>query len=720
MDDVSLNRLADAVGIEARYRDIQGRVHERAPETAQHILRAMGIPADTDAEIAESHAILDEEPWREVLPPVVVATEGCEIEVPIRLPVNIATRSVRWSIDLESGGYASGECNFEAMSIEAIGEIGGSFVALRRLRLSAQPSGYHRLRVEAACEANASLIVAPARCYLPPEYTQRRYWGITAQLYALRSEKNWGIGDFGDLCTLVDWSAARGADTVGFNPLHALFLDSPQDPSPYSPSSRLFLNPLYLDVTAIPEFAESTEARALAGSPTVSGAIRSARGADLIDYPTVAAAKLAVLDRLHQHFRTRQAAGTGDRPRAFRQFVEERGVDLRRFTIFQALSEHFGTHDWAQWPGSCRNPGSYEVAELAGRCEQRTSFFQYLQWQCEAQFSAAAERARTNGMRLGLYGDLAVSVDAAGADHWANHELFVRDVRVGAPPDPFNEAGQEWGVVPPNPRRLRATGYAQFISLLRTNMRHMGALRIDHVMGWQRLFFVPAGGSPAEGAYVRFPLEDLLSIAALESQRNRCLIVGEDLGTVPAGFRERMARANVLSSRILYFEREHGRFCCPAAFPELASVTVATHDLATLRGYWTEDDIEARARLGMFKSPDEERRARNDRARDKRLLLQALAGEGLLPDEVEAGHPECRDWSPKLALAIHTYLATSRSRVFMVQLDDLANGRHQVNLPGSTAGYPNWRRRLDRSLENMMADCAIREGMTAIARERRR
>jgi 4-alpha-glucanotransferase len=720
MSDSPLNRLADAAGIEPRYWDIHGRLHERSVETARHLLRALRIPAGTDAEIAASLAMLAEEPWREILPPVIIAMEGREIDVAIRLPTNTAARSVRWSIDRETGEEEGGEGTLDSLPIEGTGECAGSPVVLRRLRLPAQPLGYHRLRLETSGEATARLIVAPLRCHLPPDWATRKYWGIAAQLYSLRSDNDWGVGDFGDLQTLVDWSAARGADAIALNPLHALFLDSPQDCSPYSPSSRLFLNPLCLDVTAVPDFAESAEARALAGSSTMLGAIEAARKAVFVDYPAMARAKLATLELLYRHFRTRHATKADGRGRAFRDFAEERGGDLHVFATFQALSEHFGTHDWTRWPESYRTPQSREVVELALGSEQRVSFFQYLQWQCEVQLAAAAQRARSKGLHLGLYGDLAVSVDAAAADHWAKQDLFVRDARIGAPPDPFNEAGQEWGVVPLDPRRLRATGYAHYVSLLRANMRHAGALRIDHVMGWQRQFFVPAGGSPADGAYVRFPLDDLLSIAALESRRNSCLVIGEDLGTVAAGFRERMADANVLSCRVLYFEREGDRIRRPAEFPELASVSVATHDLATVRGYWGENDIAARAQLGMFKSPEEERQARADRARDKSLLLQALSHEGLLPDEGGTADPGQREWTSELSLAIHLYLARSRSRLLMVQLDDLSNEQQQANLPGSTGGYPNWRKRLDRSLEDLMADHAIREAMAAIAQERRR
>ena len=284
-------------------------------------------------------------------------------------------------------------------------------------------------------------------------------------------------------------------------------------------------------------------------------------------------------------------------------------------------------HDWARWPAPYRDQEAQPVAELRARNIERIRFFQFLQWLCDEQLAATAEAARRSGMAIGLYNDLAVSVDASSADHWNHQDLFAGGARVGSPPDPFNETGQEWGVVPLNPSRLRATGFAHFRSLLCANMRHAGALRIDHVMGWQRQFLIPTGASPVDGAYVQFPREELLAVAALESHRHRCLLIGEDLGTVPDGFRERMAEANVLSCRVFSFERDRDRFRRPGEYPRLASVFASTHDLATLAGFWCLDDIAAKANLGLFKLPEEEAQLRAGRLAEKRMLLQALADE---------------------------------------------------------------------------------------------
>lgn len=716
--DETLIRLADAAGIEPRYWDIQGRLHEATSETLRALLEALGIPAQTDADAAASLSRLIAEPWRNVLAPAIVGREHDEIEVSFRLPAAESTGSIRWCIRLESGEIETGEAALADMPVEESGSIDGLPISLRHLRLPPLPPGYHEFRLERSGEAIATLIVAPMRCYLPAKFASAPCWGLSTQLYSLNTQENWGMGDLDDLRMLIENSAPMGVDAIGLNPLHALFLDIPEQASPYSPNSRLFRNPLYLAPGSMPDFLESSEARALFDMPEMMRALSIARDGSLVNYKAVAALKLALLQLMRRSFEKKHLSEESRRGREYRNFVEQAGVALERFATFQALAEHLGTHDWRQWPVGYRDCASREVHAFQEAQSGRIAFFKYLQWLCEEAFSGMAKLARARGMEVGLCNDLAISVDASGADHWANRDLFAGQARVGAPPDPFNELGQEWGVVPLIPHRLRATGYAHFIALLCANMRHAGALRIDHIMGWQRLFMIPAGASPSDGAYVRFPLDDLMAIAALESRRNECLIIGEDLGTVPAGFRERMSAANMLSCRVLYFERAHDRFHRPEEYPALASVSASTHDLATLHGFWTGDDIAAKAQLGTLATAEEEARARAERARDKRFLIQALADEGLLPegaDPSDAGHIA---WSPELGSALHRYLARTPSCLVMVQLDDLAGEEHQANLPGSTTQYPNWRRRLSRDLSELFSDPAIRRQMEEITAER--
>ncbi len=711
--DGTLNRLGDAAGVESHYWDIHGTRHETPPDTMRALLGALGIAADTDNDVWSSLAVLGEAPWRTALPPVVVTLEAEPVALPLRLPVEEEHATIRWSLRLETGALRTGECRLDTLPVEDMGHLGERRIALRRLVLGALPLGYHEFRLEAGEEAATRLIVAPARCYLPPRMTNRRCWGLAAQLYALKSLGDWGIGDFGDLKQLIERVAASDGDAIGLNPLHALFLDAPEDASPYSPASRLFRNPLYLDVTAVPDFAECEEARALSRGADFQRTLQTLRNAEFVNYRNVARLKLPVLEHLHDSFVANHLEQGDARAAAFHAFVERAGEELESFATYQALSERFQTHDWPRWPAACHDRKSTAVAELRGRYAERLSFFRYLQWQCDEQIASAAELARGRGMAIGLYNDLAVSVDAASADHWSHPHLFMGGARVGAPPDPFNEKGQDWGVVPLNPVRLRDEAYGYFAKLLRANMRHAGALRIDHVMGWQRLFLIPKGASPASGAYVRYPIGDLVAVAALESRRNRCLVIGEDLGTVPEGFRERLGAADVLSSRVFYFENRDGHFRGPREYPKMAAVSVSTHDLATLHGFWEGEDIAAKARLGLFKTGAEEAQAREARAAEKRELLQALADEDLLPTD----QPTLA-WTPSLATAVHAFLARSQSVLFMVQLDDLTGQAHQANLPGSVTQYPNWRRRLMRPLEEIMADQAIQSSTAAIAAER--
>jgi 4-alpha-glucanotransferase len=707
----ALYRLAELAGIETRYWDIHGTLHEASPATIGALLAALGFAAQNELEVAASLSALEEEPWLRPLPACFVARADDEVRVPLRLPETSA-RFLRWTLRLESGETRTGDCDPQALPVEASGKGGELHIALRRLGLGKLGCGYHELRLADFADAPCRLIVAPALCYLPPKFVNRKSWGFAAQLYSLKAEGDWGIGDFAHLRELISEAAAHGADAVGLNPLHALFLNSPEEASPYFPNSRLFRNPLYLDIETIPEFAASPTARAMANARPLlwDGAT--------VDYRAVAMAKRAVLEMLYREFKTRQTARPDARGAALRAYIEREGGALENFVTFQMLSEHLGSHDWPRWPLAYRDLASPDVAEQKLRYGERLCFFRYLQWQCEEQFAEAADLARRAGMAIGLYNDLAVSVASSSADSWCHQDLFAGRLRVGAPPDPFNETGQEWGVVPLNPFRLAETGYGHFTALLRANMHHAGALRIDHVMGWQRLFLIPEGAKPAEGAYLRYPVAELAAIAALESQRARCLVIGEDLGTVPEGFRERMTAAGVLSCRILLFERDHNRFRTPGEYPAQACVAATTHDLATLRGFWECDDIAAKARLGLFKREGEEAEQRSARAAEKRMLLEALSQEGLLPQGPSPQDADQAPWSEALAAAVHAYLARAQSRLFLVQADDLALELHQVNLPGSSGEYPNWKRRLGVTLKYLLTRPEVQEEMAAIAAER--
>jgi 4-alpha-glucanotransferase len=708
MNDDALDRLCRDVGVAAEYTDVWGRTRKASDATRVALLRALDVLHNAD----EAAAVLrsrDAAAWRRVAPPAAVFTEHAS---PYRLVLHFAADAAdtthRWTLALESGKGTTGEFRPRQLEPLAEREIDG----VRYLRAAFDwraplPAGYHRFtlqRSDTGAEATTTLIVTPGCCYLPAELQAgARVWGPALQLYALRSARNWGAGDYTDLSAAIAQCSARGADAVGLNPLHALYPHNPSHASPYSPSSRLFLNTLYIDVTEVPDFNECAAAVELHGSPDFQAQLARLRGASLIDYAGVSAAKAAVMDLLYAHFRKQHLARSTPRAQAFRVFQANGGQRLRRHALFEALQEHFHREDpavwgWPAWPAPYRDPGSGEVAQFAGSHGLHIEFYEYAQWQAELQLARAA--ADASAMAVGLYKDLAVSIDRGGAEAWACQDLYALGASVGAPPDAFNLKGQDWGLPPLRPDRLREAAYEPFVAMLRANMQHAGALRIDHVMGLARLFWIPEGGTAADGAYVHYPHDDLLGIVALESHRNRCLVIGEDLGTVPGDLREALARTNVLSYRLLYFEREqNGDFKAPAGYPQGALVACSTHDLPTLAGFWEGGDLALRAALALFPTEAMREELTLARADDRARLLRALEREGLLPPGMTTDPAAVPHMTPELALALHVFLARTPARVMMVQPEDVLGVAEQANLPGTTSEHPNWRRKLPLALE---------------------
>ena len=546
-------------------------------------------------------------------------------------------------------------------------------------------------------------------------------WGPAVQLYALRSPRNWGMGDFGDLRQLVgDW-AALGADIVGLNPLHALFLDDPARASPYSPSTRQWLNALYLEVEAIEDFAECGEARRLVQAPGFQARLAQLRASQLVDYAGVAAAKLEVLERLYAYFRARHLETDSPSGRAFREFQARGGAALRRHALFEALQASHRAADpavrgWQGWRAEYRDPDGEAVARFAREQVVRIEFYEYLQWQAERQLSEAGECRASRQLGVGLYLDLAVSVDGAGSDAWSNQRGYAPGVGIGAPPDDFSPQGQDWGLPPLRPDRLRAQHYAPLRQALARGMRAAGALRIDHVMGLLRLFWVPAGAAARDGAYVHYRMDEQLAIVALESHRNRCLVIGEDLGTVPDEARRQLAQLGALSCRLLYFERRHdGEFRPGAEYPPEALVAVGSHDLPTLAGWWAGRDLEWWRDLGLCPAGEPYERRRAERARDRLRLVQALQREGLLSPDPGAEAVAAQPLDPAVAEAAQAFLAASPAQVMMVQLEDVLGVAEQANLPGTTEAHPNWRRKLPATLEALREDPRVVETARRLA-----
>ena len=487
----------------------------------------------------------------------------------------------------------------------------------------------------------SKLEVEPGACYQPDVLQQKRLWGFMVQLYGLRSERNWGIGDFTDLRNLADIAAELGAGVIGVNPLHAT------QGSPYSPSSRHALNVLYIDVEALPGFESSDKLRKR---------LRALRESELVDYEGVRQAKLEALEAIFKKTKPKVQV-TGSYP------------------VFEALREKFGG-GWQSWPKQYQNPGSPAVKAFAKKNASRVAFHAWLQQLARGQLEAVQRHTQELGMPLGLYVDLALGADRGGAEVWADQDAFAVDASCGAPPDEFNPRGQDWGLPPYSPRALRAKAYRPFIDLLRANMPVGGALRMDHVMALSRLWWIPQGAKPERGGYVNYPFRELLAVLAAESRRARCLVVGEDLGTVPAELRSALNEAGVLSYRPLLFEKNaQGEFCAPEAYPREALVCVSTHDLPTWRGYWDATDLKLRQELGLTVDFQKEMESREG---EKKKLEKIV---------------------DRSAQSAHAFIARTPAKLAMLQPEDVFELLEQANLPGTVDQHPNWRRKLPLALE---------------------
>jgi (1->4)-alpha-D-glucan 1-alpha-D-glucosylmutase len=693
-----LAALAGQHGIALRYESFWHEDVEVPEPVLRQALAAMGIDADR-AEPA---------PERAAPPPVSVVTHGADTV--IRWPAR-SGRTVAWTIASDD-------------SPEQVAHRG---IAVREdghyaLRLPALDAGYWRLVLDGDELGHSLLVVAPERCWVPAALQEgQRWWGCTVQLYALRSGRNWGIGDFGDLRRLVEAAARHGASFIGLSPLHALFPHAPAAASPYSPSSRTALNPIYLDVQTLVDLSGCKPAQDLVNSEAFQSRLRALRETELVDYPNVAAAKEEALRLLWSHFRQQELGSGSSRGEHFERFVAQRRETLWRHALFEALQEHLHAADhnvwgWPAWPLEYRDPQSAQVQAFERDHAWAVQYRCWLQWLAELQLESAQRYARTLGMGLGLYCDLAVGANEGGAETWKQPQLYALGVHAGAPPDPLNTLGQDWGLPPVNPEALEAARCRPFIEILRANMRHAGALRLDHVMGLMRLFWTGEQG----GTYIRYPLDTLLAILALESHRHQCLVIGEDLGNVAPQMREAMQARSLVSYRPLLFERNaEGGFLTPAQWHAQAMAVVSTHDLPTLRGFWLGEDIELAARLQLY--PDNATREQQvlNRSQDRARLLLALQHESLLPAGVTPHPTSLPDATPAFVDAVYAYLARTPCWLVGVQLEDVTGQLLQVNVPGTTEDrYPNWRRKLSVAVDDLASESRFASVAAVLRAER--
>jgi 4-alpha-glucanotransferase len=700
-DQPLLEEAARAWGIETDYWDIWGQQHHATPDLEMAILSSLGVDARSRASLRQAIESRNQRRLRSPLAPSIILTQGkTPHEVEVSLRDNHAGSPAELQLHLEDG---------RDVHIDVI--LG------QRLRLPDDlPLGYHQIMLDIPGETSrpSRLIVCPSRAFEPAWLQNRRAAGLAISLYGLRSQRNWGCGDTTDLKTLTDWVAQRtGTSFIALNPLHAIPNRQPYNTSPYLPNSIFYRNPIYLDIQAIPDFATSPRAAALFQSAAVKKEIATLRNAELVEYERVYALKLRFLKLLFQTF-LHQWRNSTPRAAELKQYIDREGDLLQRFAVHSALAgvihkECPDVWNWKGWPEQYQDPESAATRDFARRNWRSVLFHKYIQWQLDLQLASAHEHALQRGLSIGLYHDLALATDRFGSDLWAHREFFVAGCRVGAPPDGFSPKGQDWGFPPPNSDRHVEDGYALFAESIRKNCRHGGALRIDHVMRFFRLYWIPDGMEATQGTYVRDRFEALLSILALESVRNQVIVIGEDLGTVPDEAREVLHRFGILSYRLLYFEQDNGRFRSPQDYPRDALVSATTHDLPTLAGFWTGRDIEARREAGLLPDVSAYENMRADRAREKQKLLELVTDLKLLPEWFPRDASQVPELVGELHNAIVGFLASTPSKLMVLNQEDLLKQAEQQNLPGSTTEYPNWRRKMKCTIEELWTSAEIQD-----------
>ena len=655
MADTDLHRLADTYGVATSWTGYGGEDIKVSDATLRTVLEALGALQGGETPDAALRRHREEVGRRKLAPTTVVRRTGTEGTGPHRIPVAVPAGG-RVVLSTEEG---------QTLELPVIDD--GSAV-----RLPADlPLGYHELSLvgDDGVLERAHLILVPEHAPSP-----RRGWGWMLQLYALRSAGSWGVGDIEDLRTLTRWSAGQGADFIVCNPLHAAAPSGSQQPSPYYPSSRRYWNPSYLRVEQVPEYATSP--------PSVRDQIdalaaqrRADNTEDRIDRDSMWAAKRTALELLWdiEHTPARRAA--------LDAFRTAEGEPLAQFALWCALADVHGP-DWTTWPEEVSHPSATGIADARAQHADRIAFHEWLQFLTDEQLAATQAAARHEGMALGIVHDLAVGVNPSGADGWALQDHLATGVTVGAPPDDFNQQGQDWAQPPLLPNRLQETGYRVVRDLVRRLLRHAGGVRIDHILGYFRLFWVPDGG-PGEGTYVRYPADDLLGVLVLEAHRAGAVIIGEDLGVVAPGVRESMRDRRMLGSRLLYFSYgDDGRRLPAAAYEPHALASITTHDLPTAMGWWRDEAVRVQIELGLLADGTGAEEAFARKRDEQRSMEQLLRDEGLLTEEPT---------DTERLIAMHAFLGRCGSALVAASVPDAVGDIRQPNMPGTVDEYPNWR-----------------------------
>ncbi|WP_105901600.1 4-alpha-glucanotransferase [Vibrio gangliei] len=699
-----LKQVASREGIVDHYISAWGKEAYVSEKTIEELLQALGYdtsnPDSLLAQAEQRHAV-------DVLPPVKVAHVGKEVHVELHISAAARVSEFSWLVETEQGERFEGY--LESQIVADYREEKGYLVFSL---CSSLPLGYHQFslfRKRRNKPFEMALIITPQACFKQPQLeNEERLWGPSIQLYSVTSESNWGIGDFSDLKYLVEKIAEGGGDFVGLNPIHSLFPANPEGASPYSPSSRRWLNVMYIDVEAVPEFAKSEKAQAQVQQADFQQRLADNRQKQWVDYTEVSALKMAVLPELYATFVEQELDKNTPRAQAFQRFVEAGGESLVHQAAFDALHGDLKAKDdsvwgWPVFEEGLRHFDNSAVQSYIKKNQDKVQLFMYLQWLADEQLTQVQALAVEKGMALGLYRDLAVGVCDSGADTWADHGALCQDVSIGAPPDIFGPLGQNWGLPPLNPYELTKRAYQPFIDLLRANMRNCGALRIDHVLGLLRLWWIPKGKGAKDGAYIYYPVDDLMAILALESHRHQCAVIGEDLGTVPEEIVGKLNDAGVHSYKVFFFETDQsGEYIAPKDYKKQSMTALCTHDMPTLRGFWNAADLTLGKEIGLY--PDEEQLnvLFEDRKSRREHIIATLAKHNQLP-ELEKNESGDVMINQALSEAMQIHMATGSSALLSLQLEDWLEMDTPVNIPGTMDEYPNWRRKLLSTLEEMFA-----------------
>lgn len=722
-----LQQLVEMRGIETRYVDAWGNPATIAEKSKAKLLNVLGYDTSNDEKIQSQISADIASVWLSPLNPVSVVRSTEQINLPVRLPIELVNDEHVITITCEDGKAI--EHNFipvdqEMMTMAHIDDVEfHEYVVTLPFSL---PLGYHDVTLSADNDqlGTSRIIVAPQACYTPSEIQQgKKTWGLSVQLYCVRSEKNWGIGDFSDLALLVEKAAAVGADFVGLNPIHALYPANPNACSPYGPSSRRWLNYLYIDVTAVDGY-ESDPVQEIVNNETFKKTLEHARSEDYVDYEAVAHIKLKALKAVFDVYEEKYLRNNTKQNKAFKAFIEAGGESLDMLATYDALQSDLHAQGkeswgWPVFPEAYKDYYNPAVEKFKKANKRQVKFYLFLQWIASQQLENASSKAIECGMTIGLYRDLAVGVSEGSAEIWGNKDLYCTDASVGAPPDILGPLGQNWGLPPMDPRKLYEQGYQPIIDLFASNMASSGSLRIDHVMALLRLWWVVKGDNAKDGGYVYYPVDDLLGILALESHRNQSLVIGEDLGTVPEEIRSKLADNGVYSYRVFFFEQaEDGGFFSPSHYPVQSMSTLTTHDMPTLIGYWHCLDLELGKDIGLYPTEEILQTLYTDRHENKQAILDTLHGHG------SVGHEVGRDvnytgMDKALNHGMQVHMAGGSSALLSLQLEDWLEMDKPVNVPGTFNEYPNWKRKLTENIESLFERKDINELAAKLTQSRK-